>query len=336
MPSGKLLTLCGEENYFIEQAVRDLKAQYVDPALAAFALDIITEKERDINRIINSVQLIPSFAPRRLVLIYEPFFMTAAARTEDGEDAAGPLAAAAEKLLYSALENIPDGVLVVFVLRGKVDQRKKWFKFLQSQGEVRKFESFAQWDRTKVADWLSGYLRGKNIDIEPAAADFLVEVSGVSIGALVNEAEKILTYAAGKNKLTLSDVQAVASQGELNTYALGEALRRRDAPEILALTARLLRDGEAPQLLLGFAVSQLRLLLQIKELQQQKKSYNEIAGLLKRNPFYVKIIMEKDLPRHSLPQLKNAYYELQNADLQMKTGLLEPRNALLCALAVLA
>lgn len=339
MSKNNLYLICGEENFFITQAVRELKQKYVDPALEAFALDIIPERERDISRIINSVQTIPSFTPNRLVLIYDPFFLKASKKTDTAENTdeeSTGLDTAGEELLRTALENIPDGVLVAFIVHGSIDQRKKFFKFFQKYGEVRKFEVFAQWDKLKVIDWLKTYLQNKKITIDPAAADFLVEVSGVSLDALVNEIEKILTYAAGKNRLTLSDVQAVASQGELNIFSLDEALRQRAVPEVLRLTTALLKDGEAPQMLLGRAAAQLRLLLQIKELQAQKKSFQDIAGVLKRNPYYIKRIMESDLPKYTLAQLKNAYYELQNADFQMKTGQLNPENALICALASLA
>ena len=146
----------------------------------------------------------------------------------------------------------------------------------------------------------------------------------------------MMLYAADRNKLTLADVKTMASQGGLNTYDLGEALRRKDLPEVLRLLTLLLKDGEAPQGLLGYIAKQLRTFLQIKELQEQRQSAAAIAGALKINPWKLEKIILPDLRKYNTAQLKTVYYELQNADYQMKTGQVDAPNALLAAVSGLA
>ncbi|MDR2431617.1 MAG: DNA polymerase III subunit delta [Candidatus Margulisbacteria bacterium] len=328
----KLYLIYGEENYLLEQSVRELKKQYVDPALEAFGLDVIAAAEADPDRIVNSIQTIPVFAPRRLVLVYDPFFLAPPPKNPEEADAEPPEDKPLD-LLLDSLGRIPDGVTAAFIVHGKIDQRKKCFKFFQKHAEIRQFAAFAQWDRAKVTDWLAGYLRGKNTGIDEAAAEFLVETAGISLGVLVNEIEKILTYAAGRPQITLADAQAVASQGELQILDLRDRLYARNIPELLALTAAMLKRGESAPGLLAFLSNRVRELLQIKEIPPGDNY--EAASLLKVKPGYVNML-RRYAANYTLAQLKNTYYELQKADLQMKTGRLEPKTALICALAELA
>ncbi|MDR1322875.1 MAG: DNA polymerase III subunit delta [Candidatus Margulisbacteria bacterium] len=346
MADANLYLIGGEEQFLVEQTARALQKKHIDPALVAFALDIISPEEKDLNRIINSLQTIPTFSPTRLVLVRDPFFLKSGkkkknAETDDAEAGAAETEKTApderaETRLFAALENLPDGVSAAFIINGPVDQRRKFFKFFQKNGETKIFEPFKPWEQDKAADWLSNYLREKNCAIDRTAAEFLVATTGLSLGALANEADKLLVYASGKNKLNIQDVQALASAGGLQAYALGEALRRKDLPEILRLTSTLLKDGEAPQKLLGYIAGQLRVLLQIKELQAQRLNTNEIAGLLKINTWNLEKNILPPLQKHDYQKLKNTYCALQNADYQIKTGQLAADKALLCALAELA
>ena len=346
MADANLYLIGGEEQFLVEQTVRAFKKKYSDPSLAAFALDIIPPEEKDLNRIINSLQTIPAFAPTRLVLVYDPFFLKSgkkkkSAETDEAEAeteaaAKGGLDERAETRLLAALQNLPDGVQAVFVVNGPIDQRRKIFKFFQKNGAVKIFEPFKPWEQDKAADWVSNYLREKNCTLDRTAAEFLVATTGLSLSALANEADKLLLYASGKNKLNIYDVQALASAGGLQAYALGEALRRKDLPETLRLTAALLKDGEAPQKLLGYIAGQLRVLLQIKELQAQRLPVQEIAGLLKMNIWNLEKNILPPLLKQDYQKLKNTYFALQNADYQLKTGQLAADQALICALAELA
>ncbi|GBR72395.1 DNA polymerase III subunit delta [Candidatus Termititenax spirochaetophilus] len=337
-----MYVVCGSERFLVERAVRDLRQKYVDPAMEAFSLDIISEKEKDITRLINSVQMLPTFSASRLVLIYEPFFLKSAkAGSAEDEDSAAEaveeipgLDAAAEQLLFDSLTNIPDGVTAAFVLSKSPDKRKKFFKFLQKQAVIQEFESFKPWQTNDASEWLLRELRSRKVSVDKMTTDFLVEVCGVSRGALMNEAEKLLVYTADKNKLDLQDAQSMVGQGELDTYYLGEAIQQKNIPKIMGLTMSLYENNVSPQLLLGKITAQVRRLLQIKELQASGKYKEEIARIIGQHPYTVGITMGH-LPKYTLAQLKNTFYELQNADYQLKTGQAAPADALICALTSL-
>ena len=331
-----LFLVYGSEQFLIEQAVRELRQKYVDPAMESFALEIIPEQEKNIYRWIDSVQM-TSFAPSRLIISYDPFFLRSNKKTDEDEEQEGTagLADKEEKLLLAALENLPAGLAVVFVLSKAPDKRKKIFKFFQKQAQIQEFEAFKPYETYKAAAWLIEYWRAKNVALDKRTADFLIEVCGVSRGVLINEITKILVYNGGKNKITLQDAQAMVSQGELNIYYLGEAMQHKDMPRIMGLAAEILAAEKSPQKFYGYVIAQIRKLLQIKELHSAGRNKNEIAQLLGQHPFTIEKILEH-MPKYTLSKLKNAYYELQNADYLYKSGRMNATDALLCALAGLA
>lgn len=312
----------GSEHYLIDQAVRELKAKVLEPGWEAFGYDLLEDKTATVDNIVNSVQTFPAFAPCRFVLIRNPIFLKAEENTQ-------------EQMLMDAFGNIPDGVTVVIAIYGSLDMRKKFSKFLQANAVIEKFESFESWDRHDVVTWIQNNIATQGYKINEEAASFLAEVSGHSLGALANELAKIITYCGNNKSITREVVATVASQGEQSLFEISEAFRQRDISRLLVCLRRLWKDGEQPQSVLGFLAAQVKLLLQIKELQQLGKNYQGIAQLVKKNPFYIKNIMEKDAAKYALPDLKKFYYGLQQADFNSKTGIMPADIALEMAVATL-
>jgi len=338
-----LFLVYGSEQFLVEQAVQELKKKYVDPAMESFSLEIISEQEKNIYRWIDSIQM-TSFAASRLIISYNPFFLRSGRKaavkeekeeeTENIEEEAS-LGSKEEQLLLDTLEKLPPGLAVVFVLSKAPDKRKRIFKSLQKQAKIQEFEAFKPYETYKAVTWLIEYWRAKSVALDKRTADFLVETCGVARGMLINETNKILVYNGGQNKITLQDAQAMVSQGELNIFCFGEAIQQKNLPRIMGLAAEILAVEKSPQKFYGFVISQIRKLLQIKELHAAGRNKNEIAQLIGQHPFTVEKILEH-LPKYTLNQLKNVFYELQNADYLYKNGRMNAKDALLCALAGLA
>jgi DNA polymerase-3 subunit delta len=343
----QLYVFYGEETYLIDQAVHELKRKLLEPAWEAFGFQLIDTSNSTTDNIINAIQTIPAFSPVRLVLLKNPRFLSGRnidkletelldrqESDQDGNRENQSLAAEEEELLLNSLENLPAGVTVIIQADGSIDFRRRFGKFFKNNAtELKEFKSFNRWERTEVLQWIKSYLQAKGFSITEETADFIAELTGHSLSALHNELEKIITYAGKQKNITLQEVKAILSQGELSYYDLGAALRQKDIKTLLFLTGRLAKDGEKPQAVLGFLAAQVRFLLQLKEMQQQRMSYAEMAGAVRKHPYYIQKIVEKELSRYTWTELKNLYYELQKADLNGKTGLMSPFLAMEMALA---
>lgn len=342
--AGELFIYYGEETFLIEQAVREHKNKF-DPAWEAFGFQLLEGVQANSEKVINAVQAIPSFTPARLIIIKDPLFLRSKAKPTEEETELSEFSAdkqeaqpEAEDQLIACFENIPDGVKVILQVTGNIDLRRRLAKSLKKQARtIQEFKPFSRWDRLEILQWIIRAAKERGYSLSRETAENMIEISGSSLQLLNNELDKIITYIGPQLKtVTVEAIKAVASQGELSFFDFGEALRRKELGQALEILSRMNKDGEKPQMVLGFMVSQTRFLLQLKELQQKRTPYADIAGLVKKHPFYVKNILEKDLGRFSLAELQNLYYALQEADYKSKTGMMPPFLAMEMALISLS
>jgi len=322
--SGELLLIYGDEYFLIDDQLEGLKKQYVAPGMESFAYEMIRQKDIDINNLVNVIQTLPSFSPHRLIVIKD--FEYLGRKALDDQE---------EGLLTAALDNIPDGVVVAFVVYGNVDKRKKFSKYLMKTAKVSEHKSFASWEQEKLFFWLQNVIEKKGYKVSREALTILTQISGVSLRALVNEIEKIITYIGGRKNIEAADVSLMSSPGEIISFDLNDAVNAKDTKKILSLMHRMVKEGSSPVLILGMLVSQVRLLLQIKEGLSFGKDVGSIASKLRKSPYYIKKLAG-GTNKYSIPELEKFYFSLHEADVKMKTGKLEQKLALELAVSGLA
>ena len=95
-----------------------------------------------------------------------------------------------EKLVAYAENPQPTTVLVVNYKYKKLDKRKKLHKAISKVGII--FESKNLYE-SQVADWIRRELGEMNYQVEPKAAQMLVEFLGTDLSKIHNELEKLIT-----------------------------------------------------------------------------------------------------------------------------------------------
>jgi DNA polymerase-3 subunit delta len=111
----------------------------------------------------------------------------------------------------------------------------------------------------------------------------------------------------------------VSRARETNIFDLVDCVGRRQTDKALNLLHHLLDDGEAPLYLLAMLARQIRILLQIKDLQAQHLTQQEIARRLSLHPFVVKKGYTQ-AQNFTMAELESAHRRLVKADWQIKTG----------------
>ena len=214
----------------------------------------------------------------------------------------------------TALQELPTGVTVVFRCP-EIDKRTKLFKWLDEQAECREFRSFAPWQGRELIAWLKERARGRGKVISDGAARTLFEISGSSLRSLDNELEKIATYVGERTEIKEDDVEQLASPGEVNSFALLDALRAKNARRALEIFQTLLRNREDLFQLLGLLAWQYRIMLQLKAQPAGGAPGQGIAA----SPFFVKRCLE-NLGRFNLDELKGIMSKLLETNLKLKSG----------------
>jgi DNA polymerase III subunit delta len=313
----------GDDDYSLRRALDGLRRALGDAASADLNTTVLDGRSLALDELRVPCDTMPFLAETRLVIVeglparFEP-------RPAGGETAKGrpdPLEAG----LCAYLPLVPPSAHLVFVERGSVSERNPILRALREcKAEVREF---APPKDAALTAWIQKQVSAAGGRISPRAAETLAAFVGGNLRQLSQEIDKLTTY-AGQRTIEEGDVQRlVADAREIKVWTLTDALASHNRDQAIGVLQRLLEDGEQPPVLMAIVARQLRTLIQVKELGDEHLSADAIAGQMKMHPYTAQKAIAS-ARRMSYQQIEANYRRLLQADLEVKTGRLEPGLAL--------
>ncbi len=295
-----LLCLYGEESFLVEQAWRQVLAALVPADARDFNFQQFQGKETRAAAVLDAVQTLPVFAPRRLVMI------------KNAQD----LPTAEQDGLLEYLRNpLPESVLLLVC--GKIDARRKLFQAFKKEGALVEFKRLYD---NQIPAFIRERLRisGK-LMTEDALALFNRRV-GNNLQEVVGELEKLFAYLGERDLADVADVAAVVSDSRVDSiFELTNALGNGESSEALRLLGRLLADGQAPLLVLNLIVRHFRQLWLTRELIDQGAKSADVARRVGVNPYFVEGLI-RQARRFSAGRFRRAFDLFLEADLALKSS----------------
>jgi DNA polymerase-3 subunit delta len=262
--------LAGEEPYYIDLIVNYIENKVLPESEKAFNQMVIYGDDTTMAEIIDTARRFPMMASHQVVIIKEAQSLK---KLED-------LAIYLEKPLQSTI--------LVFSYKYKsIDKRTKLFKTLESHAVY--FESVKVRDYM-IPAWIERYLMAKGIRAEPSASAMLTEYLGTDLHKIVNELDKlIITLPQGKPVITTSLIEKnIGISKDYNNFELQKAIGDRNILKANMIVQHFANNSKDNPMnltissLFGF-FSKLLTYHYITD-----KSKNNVAALLKVNPFFVK------------------------------------------------
>ncbi|MBU1026934.1 MAG: DNA polymerase III subunit delta, partial [Candidatus Margulisbacteria bacterium] len=216
------------------------------------------------------------------------------------------------------LKDLPAGTKVVF-WADKVDKRSKLYKALDKLGEVSEFQAFAEWEQDKVVDWITRQVKGLNKEIDRTAAEDLQQICGNSLRKLSSEIEKLITYIGDTKTIRREDVAALASPGDINTFALANSIIDKDLKQSLKFFRILYKNKADLFGLLGLLATQYRTILQVKSVPRSVNNPFKVAQTIGANPYFVKKCLAKS-GKFKVPELVADLELILQTGLKLKSG----------------
>ncbi len=295
--------LYGDEGY--------LKQQYKKRLLKALIPDGDTMnmasyqgKNIDVGPLIELAETMPFLAERRVILVEDSgFFKNKCDRLAD------------------YMKEIPDYLCMVFV-EDQVDKRSRVYKAV---GKAGRAVEFAVQDEKTLTQWVLGIFSRGGRRITKKDMELFMSKVGSDMGNIYQEAEKLICYTMGSDRITAQDIEAVCvTQITNKIFDMVRAVTERDQKKALDLYEDLLALREPPMRILYLLARQFRQLMQTKEMLEEGKGQQEISktlgipGFVARN--YVNCVKgyEKD-------RLRQAVEDLTSAEEDVKTGRLGDR-----------
>lgn len=223
------------------------------------------------------------------------------------------------KHLYQYLENPnPDNLLII--------TSKKLNNVLKMTKELKKKCEFIQVSMNAEA---FAKKELKDYKLEPGVLNLLLNYCKDDITKLKNECIKLKTYKFDEKEITKKDVEemCVEKLGDSQdlTFAFSRSLAEKNKKEALLKYRELLNYNIEPYNIVGLLATQIRIIYQVKCLEEKGMSNTEIANTLEKKPFYIQKTSE--LTRYfTLKELLELIIKLESIDIQIKTSDIDPNS----------
>jgi DNA polymerase-3 subunit delta len=263
--TGALYLLEGDD----QQSRHDLALEFaglVEEGLQAFNVESFYANEatnaagRDqlIGALLSTARTLPMMAARRVVIIHEAERLLAPKRARDDEDqgeldlpkkAAKRGTTPAEEL-EAYVEN-PEPMTTLIFVAGALDANRRIVKLLRKHADVVDCGSLES--PRDAAAWIQKRLEKDELTIDPKALNLLLQTTGLSLGRIRAEIEKLVLYAAGEAVITPAHVKdlVIPENESEGVFALIDAVRNSNAPRALLEISALIDAGVQPPLILG-------------------------------------------------------------------------------------
>ena len=253
-------------------------------------------------QIIDMAQTMPFLADKRVILVQDSGFFKSGCPE-----------------LAEYLKEPSDTTLFIFVEK-EVDKRKDIYKAVSKLGfeiecDIQSDDTLMKWIRSRVA--------GEGKTISPRAQAVLIDRVGTDMSNIATEIEKLVCYCIDRNEITEEDVESVcANYLTSRIFAMTDAISAQDQKRAMELYYDLLALKEPPARILSLITRQFNLMLQVKEMTDNRRDKSQIASALKLAPFLVGKY-QSWARNYSYKQLRDALELCASNDEAVKTGKLD-------------
>ena len=222
--------------------------------------------------------------------------------------------------LRGYLDRLPTWADVVFVENEEVDKRNALFNYVNKNGSA---EEFTHPKETELIRWIGEQARSRNVSISNQATARLIALVGN------NGLDKLAAYVRIGGSIGITEVDLLVSDDtEENLFAFIDAMASRRKGVALSKLHHLLADGQAAQYIIFMVARQIRILLQVRELDGQRMRPNDIASKVGLRPGFLTDKAIEQARGFREGELERLHTQIIRLDHQSKTGAIDVQAGL--------
>lgn len=254
----------GNEDYLVHQACHLLCPAIVDPE-DSINYSKFEGKQADVGQIASLAETMPFFQERRLLLLEDTGFLKKASEE-----------------YVTVLKNLPDTTVIVMVEK-EVDKRNKVYKYIKDHGYICECNAP---DEKQLMTWCAGILLKRGKKIRQDDLRYLLSLSAANMYQLKNELDKLTDYLGDREVVGRADIDEIITVEITNhIFEMIGAMASRNQPKAMALYEQLLALKEPPMRILFLIARQFQLMLQMKDMKEQRKSAKEMGSAAGLSPY---------------------------------------------------
>ncbi|MFB0938755.1 MAG: DNA polymerase III subunit delta [Urechidicola sp.] len=291
--------LMGEEPYYIDKISEFIENSILTEEEKGFNQMVLYGRDISVEEIISNAKRYPMMAEKQVIIVKE----------------AQELVRTIENLVPYVENPQPTTVLVVCYKYKTLDKRKKLAKLVAKAGEL--FESKKLYEN-QVADWIRRFLAGKKYEIEPKAAQMLVEYLGNDLSKVSNELDKLMIVLPENSKITPKIIEEnIGISKDFNNFELRKMVGEKNILKANQIINYFAQNPKSHPLIMTISLlnSFFTQLLQYHGLKDKTRA--SVTRALKVNPYFVDdyLTAGKNYPMRKVSQVISL---LRDADLKSK------------------
>lgn len=261
--------LTGEEAYFIDKITQRIENEVLDEAEKGFNQSVLYGKDVSVQDIVSEAKRFPMMSEHQVVVVKE------AQHVRGIED-----------LKSYAEQPQPTTILVIAYKYKKLDKRKALAKVLAKQHVL--FESKKLYDN-QVADWVSNQIREKGYKVSLKAVALLTESVGSDLGRMHQELEKLMLVVPKGAEVSAEVIERnIGISKDFNNFELQKALGEGNVLKANQIVKYFAQNPKDNPLVLTITVIYSFYTKVMLVHSNPGKSPQELGGVLRVNPFFVK------------------------------------------------
>jgi DNA polymerase-3 subunit delta len=317
MKAGKyrpVYVLYGKDRYRMAQFIDALTNLMFSQEEREMGIVKFDTSETPLDEAVLEAETPPFFVERKLVLVRDVTVMAAGGKEN------AKLEHRPDTLLRYIDNPFPTTVIVFAVHADKPDERRKLVKTLKERGSLI---AFPEMEPAELKQWMMKRATEQKRTLTSEAVELLIARVGTGTGPLAQEVDKLCLHAGEGGTIDVEQAAMLtAATVEEDVFALVDAIAELRVDRALGMYHSLLARREEPIKIAALIARQLRIMLQIKELEQHHYSPQQMAGHLGLHPYAVKLAAEKG-KKFTTDRLGKLLAAIAELDYGMKRGLID-------------
>lgn len=314
--------LYGREYYLIDNAIKNFK-ESLNESMIDFNLDVIDGKEVLLDQLLSSIETLP-FMDDKKIIIVKDFELLKGKRKNFSEGD--------EKYFIDYLDNISESTVLVFIVYGEVDKRKKIVKKIQEKGIVYNCDKISDMDLFK---WTKRKFESFGAAIENSQVMYFIESQGYrdknsdkTLSDLENEIIKISSFVGKENKVSNEIIDRLSQKKiENDIFKLIDYIGEKNSSYAIKILNDMIGEGESVLGIFAMISRQFKIVLQVRKLQIEGMSVNDICEKLSLRQFVVNKALKQSRNFSEDMIIDMLNFILEN-DFKIKNGLIKDTLAI--------
>jgi DNA polymerase-3 subunit delta len=190
----------------------------------------------------------------------------------------------------------PPADLIVTIATGKLDKKSSDAEWVQAIAKHGVWVPVWPVDAAAMPDWLRARAKALRLEMEPAAAQLIVQRVEGNLLAARQELEKLRLLAPNEPISVDLVLRSVGDSARYDVFQLAQAAAAGDAARALHVLAGLKSEGVEPSLILWALVRELRGLWQARERERLRSSARGSGWNLAAQPTSAALARTRKLP----------------------------------------